>query len=73
MTADHVFCYVKVIAQQLKTYNGGVFKIVEVVEETGFWMNIFSFNVFPDHKLYDQIEKGLMLYIKVGEFRVYQI
>ena len=59
------FAFVKVVDLTHTSYSDGVYKVVHVIEEIGFWMNKFRFNVFPDNSLYTLLEPGLKLSVKV--------
>lgn len=60
------YCFVKILTVKLAQFSGGVYKEVFAVEETGRWLNKFSFNVFADNpQLFDLMVKGAELSIKV--------
>ncbi len=65
MALDYSLCFVKVLGVRDCTYKDGEYREVAVIEETGYWFNTFLFNVFPNHKLYPQLQKGLTLFVKV--------
>ena len=60
------YAFVKITDVSLGEFSGGVFKQVRVIEEVGYWMNKFSFNIFPDNSLYTLMERGTTLYVKVA-------
>lgn len=61
-------CFVKVLNAAEKTYASGVYKQVTVLQETGYWMDIFKVNVFPNHSIYNKLEKGLGLFMEVKSY-----
>ena len=65
MEATAQYCFVKVLDVKVAQYSGGIYKEVHVMEETGFWLNKFRFNIFPEDSLFASIETGITLSIKV--------
>lgn len=59
------FAFVKITDITHARYSDGLYKVVHVVEEVGYWMNKFRFNVFPDNMLYTLLEPGTKLSVKV--------
>ena len=62
---------VKVIAIDIKQSKSDQneslnYKRVQVVQEIGYWMNKFSFNMFPNHHPYDSLEIGDKLFLRVS-------
>ena len=58
-------CYVKVLSIEPKSHKNGVYKKITVVQELGFWHTQFSFNLFPSHPKYLEMQRHLKLFIKV--------
>ena len=41
------------------------YKKVELIEETGWWINRFFVNLFPNHHLYADLNVGEKLFLRV--------
>ena len=63
--ADSDICFVKVVECVEKSSDITKFKTVSVVEEIGYWLRTFHFNIFANHCLYDDIQEGMSLKVKV--------
>ena len=61
-------CFVKVLNVDEKTYATGVYKQVSMLQETGYWLEIFKVNVFPNYPIYENLQKGLRLSMEVKEY-----
>lgn len=66
--ADSDICFVKVVECVEKSSDITKFKTVSVVEEIGYWLRTFHFNIFANHCLYDDIQEGMSLKVKVRFF-----
>ena len=42
------------------------YKRIEVMQEVGWWMNKFHFNMFPNHKPYETVAVGDKLFLRVS-------
>ena len=56
---------VRVVDIQLQKGYLGNFKTVTFLEEIGKWHNILCCNVFSSFPVYEKLDKGMMLKIKV--------
>jgi hypothetical protein len=65
---DVELCYVKVIGVQLIAYKKGIYKQITVAQEIGYWLTKFTFNLFPEHPLFLDIERNVKLFVKVTIF-----
>ena len=63
---DTVLCYVKVLTLQEETSKlGEIYKKVSVVQETGYWHERFTFNMFQNTPLFNSVDKNSKLCIKL--------
>ncbi len=71
MTIDYNTCLVVVEhADVQKEGDWGEYKKVIVKQETGYWLNIFNFNMFTSHELYETIDTDMKLLVKVCSLHV---
>ena len=63
---DVELCYVKIVDICPKTHKNGFYKEIHVVQEIGFWLRRFCFNIFQNHALYNSLERQLRLFVKVN-------
>ena len=68
--AEFDICFVQVLDVVDKQSEFGQFRTVTVFEEIGYWLRTFHFNIFPNHKLFNDIEVGMTLKVKVISYLV---
>ena len=69
-------CYlVKVLSIESRETSNDVgeitsYKRVEVMQEVGWWINKFTFNMFPNHKPYETVSVGDKLFLRVSSSKI---
>ena len=67
--------FVKVLSvEERETTNGEVvkYKHIEAVQEVGWWLNKFSFNLFPNHTPFETVTVGDKLFLRARDFNDWQ-
>ena len=58
-------CLIEVIEVTAQTSKSGEYMRVRALQEVGFWMETFYFNMFPNHPLYEKLTVGLKMKVQV--------
>ena len=64
--ADFDVCLVKVLDVMCKVGPKKIYKEIRVQEEFGWWMRVFYFNIFEFNDMFENIEPGMKLQVKVS-------